>query len=137
MWELILKILEWVPGLLSWVKAPLQVQVVNFSVQDLRQTNPWDPVVVVTPHPRRYLASLVLTNRTGRTVYVKSIGLASHRRNVYKEGIFREPLQLESHEFKRLDVIFLFGDEEEPATGQFEIEIVPSVARKSIKRVTL
>ena len=137
MWELILKILEWGPGLLSSVKPPLKVQVVEFSVEDLRRSNPWDPVVVLAPHPLRYRARLDPTNGSNRTAYVRSITLASHQWKVPKEGIFQAPLRLESHEPKTFDVIFPLGNNEEPMKGDFQIEITPSVGRKSVKRVSI
>ncbi len=133
MWGLLWKTIEW---LVSWLKPPLEMEISAFSFDDVRN-KPGDPVVFITAYPRRYLARLVLTNQSGRTTYLKCVALATVRGHGPKEGMFHGPLRFESHEFKRLEVIFPLDDDEEPTTGEFEIEVTPSVGRKSVERITL
>ena len=55
----------------------------------------------------------------------------------YKEADLPNSLRLQCHELKRHDLVFPLNDNEDPRSGQFKIEIVPSVGRKSAKSVKL
>ena len=133
MWELLFKLWEF---LLANLWPPLVLEVERFYFQDV-SARPNDIVVVCSSHPRRYYAKLSLTNRTGKPAYVKSIALRAWAGKVRKEAHLPNPLRLESNEFKKHDVVFPLGENEKPMTGEFNIEITPSVGRKSVKRVSL
>lgn len=133
MWNFILKILEWLAG---WLRPPLGVEIVEFSFDNVRN-EPGDSVVVISPYPRRYYSELVFTNRSHKVVYVKSIVLSGHHGKPRKEAALWEPLRLEPGEPKKETVIFPINDGENPVTGRFEIEVIPSIGRKSVRSVIL
>lgn len=128
MLDVILKILVW---LTDWLRPPVRVQIVKFYFDQVRN-EPGDSLVVITPYPRRYYSELVLTNRTHNVVYVKSIVLSGYHGKLRKEAAQWEPLRLEPGEPKKETVIFPINDGEEPVTGLFEIEVIPSIGRKSV-----
>lgn len=133
MWDLLWKILEW---LISWLSPPLHVEVAGFSFDEIRN-RPGDPVVVITAFPRCYTAQLSLTNRSNRLVFVKSVVLKGPDAKLSKKAVIGRPLRLEPHEPKDIDVMFPLEDDEKPMSGQFEIEVTPSVGRKTVKPVRL
>lgn len=133
MWELILKLFEF---FLGWLRPPLALEVDGFDFQDVR-SRPGDSLIVVTPHPRFYLGELNLTNRSDKVVYIKSVVLTGCSGKVSKKAHLPEPLRLEPHEPKKYDVTFPLEDNEEPMSGQFKIEITPSVGRRSVGFVNL
>lgn len=133
MWQVLLKLWEF---LLRKLRSPLVLQVEKFYFQDV-SSRPGDSIVVVTPHPRRYHAEVTITNRSADLVYVRSIVLRGCDGKVSKEEYLPDPLRLESHEFKKHGASFPLDDNEESTTASFEIEITPSVGRKSAKRVSL
>ncbi len=133
MWNFFLKILEW---LADWLRPPLGVEIVEFCFDNVRN-EPGDSIVVITPYPRRYDSELVITNRTHKVVYVKSIVLSGHHGKLRKEAALWEPLRLEPSEPKKEIVIFPLNDGEEPVTGRFEIEVIPSIDRRSTRSVIL
>ena len=133
MWNFFLKILEW---LADWLRPPLGVEIVEFSFSNVRN-EPGDSIVIITPYPRRYDSELVITNRTHKVVYVKSIVLSGHHGKLRKEADLGNPLRLEPGEPKKETVIFPLYDGEEPVTGRFEIEVIPSIGRTSTRSVIL
>jgi hypothetical protein len=134
MGDLIAKILEW---LISWLRPPVDVEVLDFCFQDLRN-RPDDSLVVITPYPRRYRGELALTNRSDRVAYIKSIALTGGGGSVRKEAQLHEALRLDSHEIKQHVASFPLNDDEEPVkAGQFRIEVAPTVGRKTIKSINL
>jgi hypothetical protein len=132
-WELILKLSE---SFLSWLRPPLALEVGGFYFQDVR-SEPGNSLVSVTPYPRRYIGELSLTNRADKVVFVKSVVLTRCGGRVSKKAEMREPLRLESHEPKKYDVTFPLDDNEAAVRGQFKIEVIPSVGRKSVRGVNL
>ena len=133
MWNFISNIVVW---LADWLRPPLGVEIVEFCFDNVR-SGPDDSIFVITPYPRRYYSELVLTNRTNKVVYVKSIVLSGHHGKLRKEADLWNPLRLESGEPKKEIVIFPLDDGEEPVTGCFEIEVIPSIGRKSARSVIL
>ncbi len=133
MWNFISNIVVW---LIGWLRPPLGVEIVEFSFGNV-QNEPGDSIVVITPYPRRYDSELVITNRTHKVVYIKSIVLSGHHGKLRKEAALWEPLRLEPSEPKKEIVIFPLNDGEEPVTGRFEIEVIPSIGRKSARSVIL
>lgn len=128
-----LKILEW---LADWLRPPVGAEIVEFLFDNVRN-EPGDLVVFISPYPRRYYSELMLTNRTHHVVYVRSIVLSGHHRKLRKEAALWEPLRLEPREPKKKTVIFPLNDGEEPVTGRFEIEVIPSIGRTSTRSVIL
>jgi len=134
MWSVLWQLCEWVIWRL-W--PPVVVEVSAYSVHELRN-KPGDILVVISPHPRRYSAKLTLTNRSGRTAYVKSIKLTRHPGGICKEAPLRDPIRLEPHEPKPEAVIFPIDENEEPIpAGEFRIEVTPSVGKAASVRVRL
>ena len=140
MWELLFKTSE--PLLKLWgflvrgLRSPLVLEVDRFYFQDV-SARPGDSILVVTPHPRRYHLEMTLTNRSGEVVYIRSIVLKCCGGKVRKEADLPNPLRLQSRELKKHHLVFPLNDNEDPRSGQFKIEIVPSVGRKSAKSVKL
>jgi len=114
------------------VKLPLDVEVLEFSYDDFRN-KPGDLVAVITTSPRRYRAELTLTNRSDKLVYTKSIAAAIGREKVRKQAESHHSLRLEPHEKKEHVEIFPLNDDEEPIkAGPFQIEVTPTVGRKTV-----
>ncbi len=130
--DFVLKMLAWLPSLITKIKPPLNVDVLSLSFEDLGN-KPGDPVVLITAWPRRYRAELTLTNRSDKVVYVKSIVLTIGHEKTRKKAESQDILRFEPHEPKEHVVIFPLNDDEEPIkAGQFQIEVTPTVGRKTV-----
>jgi hypothetical protein len=125
-WEIILKIAEWLGTL---VRSPLGLEVRSFAKDEIRN-RPEDSVVVIEPYPRRYVAELGLTNRSGRTVYVKTLELRAPSGRLYKDPDER-PIKIEPGEPKNHNAVFPLDDGEQFVTGNFEIIVAPAVGKKA------
>ena len=133
MWELLWKVCE---PFVWRLTRPLVLEVDSFHFQDL-SGGAGDRLVFITGHPRRYHAELTITNRSGRTVFPKSIALAGHCGRVCKKAEPDETLRFEPHERKKHSATFPVDGDEKPITGQLRIEVTPSVGKKSSESVNL
>ena len=123
-------------SLRSLVMSPLRVDVLDFYFDEVRN-KPDDVLVVITPHPRCYRAELHITNRTGKTAFVRSVRLRHEDGRVYEAADLPDPWGIQPRQPARRDVVFPLNSDEEAAAGQFRLITTPTVGRKAIKRLTL
>ena len=131
MGQLLLKLWEF----LAWrLWSPLVLEVHRLTFEDVsgRSAN---SILVVTPHPRRYAAEVTVTNRSGRAIHIRSIALSCPGGTSMNAWV-PTPLRLEPHEFRKHNLVFPLGDNEQPVTGEFKLEVSPSVGMKSVVMVT-
>jgi hypothetical protein len=131
-WELLLRVAEWLGTL---ARSPLSLEVRSLSMDEIKNRQ-GDSLVIISPYPRRYYAELSLTNRSGKTVYVKTIELRGPYGKLYRDPD-QQPMKIEPGELKHYDAIFPLDDGEQPVTGNFAIVVRPAVGRKANRRAVL
>ena len=89
-------------------------------------TSSHDPLLVITPYPRRYRAELGVTNHSNHPTFIKDItvtvGTQTYRRQNGAEVVRIEPL-----EYRELDESFPVDDNAAPESGEFLLEIIPAI----------
>jgi hypothetical protein len=131
-WELLLKVAVWLGEL---ARPPISLEVRSFSMEEIKN-RPGESLVIIDAYPRRYFAELSLTNRSRKTVYVKTIELRGPYGKLYRDP--EEPaMKIEPGELKHYDAIFPLDDGEQPVTGNFVIVVRPAVGRKANCRTVL
>ena len=127
-----MKVAVWLGEL---ARPPISLEVRSFSMDEIKNS-PGDSLVIVDPYPRRYFAELRLTNRSGKTVYVRTIELRGPHGKLYRDPGERA-MKIEPGELKHYDAIFPLDEGEQPVTGNFAIVVRPAVGRKANCRTAL
>ena len=81
--------------------------------------------MVVSAYPRRYLAEVVLTNRSEQPIYVENMSVTMGSRNYARED-GSKPCRIEPLEYKELAESFPV-DDDAPDFGDFVLEVWPAV----------
>jgi hypothetical protein len=102
----------------------LSAEVRAFYYQDVTN-RPGDPIVVCTPHPRRYLAELGITNQSDRPIYIRDI-TARVGSQAFGRSDGADIIRIEPGEYKEIDESFPVDDNNAPQSGDFEIQILPA-----------
>ena len=102
----------------------LSAEVRAFYYQDVTNT-PGDPIVVCTPHPRRYLAELGITNQSDRPLYIRDI-TARVGSQTFGRSDGADIIRIEPGEYKEIDESFPVDGNNAPQSGDFEIQILPA-----------
>jgi len=128
--DFIWKLFEKLLTLTKRLRAPIRSEVSSFRYEDLSDT------IVIALHPRRYRAKLALTNRSDRLVYIKTLSVTIGEEHTYRERTLGTAVRrLEPHELGELDVTFpVVGDEEPVELGTFQLDIIPTVGRRTTIR---
>jgi hypothetical protein len=129
--DLLCKFIEWI---FSWLKgkaaSPLKLNVTYLNYEEIN--NDHDSIVVISPYPTRYFATLQLTNHGDSDLYIKGITLIVNEIEKY-ETTEKMPIHLQPRQFVESDIIFPTKKNAQPIkSGKFRIEITPSVGRKAI-----
>ena len=112
----------------KWLRH-LHVEVSHLSYEDMR-SRPGDAFIVATPWPRRYRVRMRVKNRTREVAFVERVTLTGPNPAGPKQPTSWEPLRLEPGEPKEVDVCFALDEiENPPQTGEFTIEVAPSIGR--------
>ena len=132
--DLVARLLGPFGRLASRLVPPLRVEVTHIRYEEW-DTRACDRFVIISPWPRRYLAKMIVTNRSSRPVYVRAIRLSVNDEVCYAEAEAAKTLRIEPGEPKEYTAVFPVSEEQTPAeAGKFWIEVVPGVGRKT--RVT-
>jgi hypothetical protein len=129
MLDILIKILESLYKLLPQLKRPIAAEVNGLGYC---LTDNWSSlsVVIITPYPSRYQASLRLTNKRASVVFVKDIILTINDSRTYK--CIKPKIRLEPEEPIEQTVIFPVDPETKPdRKGKFLLEIIPGVGRRT------
>ena len=118
------------PWLAHRIRPPLAVEVLSFWVS--QHNGPDNSLGITTPYPWAYCASLWLTNRSSRTVYLKDISVTICGQTYPRAESRRELLS--GGEEKRLEVTFPVPRGQLTETGHYEIQVTPTKGRTT--RVT-
>jgi hypothetical protein len=128
------KILEWLLALIKSLKPPLDFEVLRFSAEEARSDRSHLVVVITGRPPRYYYVQLRLTNQSETVVYIKSFVLIIPDKKLRRAAEWHKTVRLEAHEIMEHVAIFGIKDGEVPVKGnQAQIEVTPSVGRKTIK----
>ena len=129
--DLLWKFIEWC---FSWGKgkiiSPLKVDVTNLYLQDLLNGSV-DSLLIISPNPYRYYTTLQLTNNQDLDVYIKQIVLIINETKRY-ETEEKMPIHLQPRQFVECNIIFPIKEEQAVESGNYIIEITPSVGRRAI-----
>jgi len=128
--DLLVRLLEkLLPALArKWLR-PLHVEVSHLSYEDMR-TRPGDPFVILSPWPKRYRVRMRVKNRTREVAFVERVTLTGPSPAGPKQPTSWDPLRLEPGQPKEVEAFFaLDQDENPPQTGEFTIEVAPSIGR--------
>lgn len=106
----------------------LSIEVRSLYYQDVNEDN--DSLMVVTSCPRRFRAELGLTNLSGQVVYIKDITLKTGGRTYGRED-GAEVARIAAREHRVLDETFPVDDSTGLQSGEFELEITPSVGSRT------
>jgi hypothetical protein len=101
------------------------VDVRAFYYQGVTNT-PNDPIKVATPHPRRYLTELGLTNQSDRPIFIRDI-TATVGSQTYERSEGAQVIRIEPGEYKGIDESFPVNGTSAPQSGEFELQIWPAV----------
>jgi len=128
--DLLVRLLEkLLPALARKWSRPLHVEVSHLSYEDMR-SRPGDPFVILSPWPRRYRVRMRVKNRTRDVVFVERLTLTGPSPAGPKQPTLWEPLRLEPGQPKEVEACFsLDANESPPQTGEFTIEVAPSIGR--------
>lgn len=129
--DLLWKFIEWC---FSWVTgkiiSPLKIDVTNLYPQDLLNGSVGS-LLIISPYPYRYFATLQLTNNQDLDTYVKEIKLIINETEY--EAKEKMPILLKPHQFAEYNIIFPIAEDIQVVmSGKFRIEITPSVGRKAV-----
>jgi len=113
------------PWLAHRIRPPLAVEVLSFWVP--QHNGPDDSLGIITPYPWAYCASLWLTNRSSRTVYLKDISVTICGQTY--PHVERQREFLSAGEEKRLEVTFPAPRGQLTQTGRYEIQATPTKGR--------
>jgi hypothetical protein len=102
MWDISIKILEFLFKLLPKIRSSVAVEVNSFRYSSIEDS----PVIIITPYPSRYWADLQLTNRTNSIVFIKDISVTINNTRHYKQAQCKDKIRLEPHECADYSIIF-------------------------------
>lgn len=133
MFDFLDHLIKWSTQIIRFLRAPLTAEVSYFRYEEQR-SSPGDMLVVISAWPRRYHAEFFVTNRADRTVFIKSVTATIDGEFTFS-STETEVIRLDSHEVKKLSVIFSTDKAQHPReAGEFRIDIFPSVGRKTAIR---
>jgi hypothetical protein len=126
MWEILAKVVGFL-----WIRLsrPLTVEVEGIQFQDVGMLSD-SSIAIVSPHPKRYVARLVISNRSARTVFVESIDLVLPEITIGDQFLHGKALKLDPGEPSKYKALFAvaqnFGSMQ---PTKYTIIVVPTKGR--------
>lgn len=129
MWDIPIKILEFLFKVLPKIRSSVAVEVNSFRYSSI-EDSPASSVIIITPYPSRYWAELQLTNRTNSIIYIKDILVTINNSRRYKQAQCKDKIRLEPHECADYSIIFpVLLDESPERSGTYSLKVIPTTGR--------
>lgn len=103
------------------IKPKITVQVTKLNYTLIRNT-PYDPVVIITPHPSRYNLKARVSHLRGRKTTISNACLIINNKSHLSKSDFK-PFALEPGNMEEMDLSFPVDEHEASKAGMYEFQL--------------